>query len=59
MARLIPRKQIEEQQNISGSLSIQQNVEIGPTKNIIQLVNELPDVQQNNSSKFNSTNYIF
>ena len=29
MARLIPRKQIEEQQNISGSLSIQQNVEIG------------------------------
>ena len=36
----------------------EQNVEIGPTKNIIQLVNELPDVQQNNSSKFNSTNYI-
>ncbi len=29
MARLIPRKQIEEQQNISGSLTIQQNVDIG------------------------------
>jgi len=26
MARLIPRKQIEEQQNISGSLSIRENV---------------------------------
>jgi hypothetical protein len=29
MARLIPRKQIEEQQNISGSLTVQQNVEVG------------------------------
>jgi len=29
MARLIPRKQIEEQQNISGSLNIHQNVDIG------------------------------
>ena len=29
MARLIPRKQIEEQQNISGSLSIKENVNVG------------------------------
>jgi hypothetical protein len=29
MARLIPRKQIEEQQNISGSLSIRENVFVG------------------------------
>ena len=29
MARLIPRKQIEEQQNISGSLTVQQNVDVG------------------------------
>ena len=29
MARLIPRKQIEEQQNISASLSIRENVYVG------------------------------
>jgi hypothetical protein len=29
MARLIPRKQIEEQQNISGSLNIRQDVNVG------------------------------
>ena len=29
MARLIPRKQIEEQQNISGSLNIKENVNVG------------------------------
>ena len=29
MARLIPRKQIEEQQDISASLSIRQNVNVG------------------------------
>ena len=29
MARLIPRKQIEEQQNISGSLNIRENVYVG------------------------------
>jgi len=29
MARLIPRKQIEEQQNITGSFTIGQNVYVG------------------------------
>ena len=28
MARLIPRKQIEEQQNISGSLDITENINV-------------------------------
>ena len=34
MARLIPRKQIEEQQNITGSLTIGQNVFVGNDANI-------------------------
>jgi len=39
--------------------STEQNVEIGPAENMIQLVNELPDVQQNNSSKFKFRLIIF